>query len=277
MVQSLFGCTPYEEQSLEDILSDIRKWQVDTLSIHDLFVDTIGELKSIRLKNGTYFDSIDFNFQMTILNTVKITNSFLYDLKIIEKSIVDNKIKNSDVKLLKNIGIRSAENNVGYGRDFKNDYSWHNYGESNFSKAENLYKKGRDFFVTLSDALSAADRLEDYKDMNNNTEINITGNGHNIQTGNNSTMNIGISTGSQNEVALLLKGLLDNMDEYFSDKETEKKEEAKEHLEFISEEIKKESPKKSILKNSLTALKCLSTSATFVNTVLSIGTTLNLM
>lgn len=277
MVQSLFGFTQYEEQSLEDILLDIEKWEVYTLRIHDLFVDTIDELQSIKLKNGTYFNSIGFNFRTTILNTVKITDSFLHDLKIIKKSILDNNIKNSDVKLLKNIGTISAKNNIGFGRDFRDDYSWHNYGESNFSKAEKLYQKGRDFFVTLSDASSAANRLEDYKDMKNNTEINITGNGNNIQTGNNSTMNIGISTDSQNEVALLLKNLLENMDEYFSESETKNKEEAKEYIEFISEEIKKDSPKKNILKSSLTALKCLSTSASFVSTVLSIGTTLNLM
>ncbi|MFB5432767.1 hypothetical protein ACE4ZH_17685 [Enterococcus casseliflavus] len=81
---------------------------------------------------------------------------------------------------------------------------------------------------------------------------------------------------SQIEVITLLTSLLDNIDNYFSDEENDKRAEAIEAIEFISSEIKKQEPKKSVLKNVLTSLKILSTSATFVDTVISIGTALNL-
>ena len=153
---------------------------------------------------------------------------------IVKKNIKNNLISDSDIKLLINIGNVSRQNNLSFSRDYKDDYSWFNYEEENFKKAENLYNEGRDFFFSVSDAYYAALRLEDYKTMQNNTHININGNGHNIQTGNNATMNVGGDSDSQIEVIALLTSLLDNIDNYFSDEKNDKRAEAIEAIEFIS-------------------------------------------
>lgn len=271
MVQSPLGYTSYEGQSLINILSDIEEWEVYTLSINSLFQNTIEELE----KNG-YFELIGYNFKMTILNTITTTNTFSHDLKIIKEGIKNNCIQDSDIKLLSKIGNVARDFNYSFPKDFKDDYTWHNHSNDNFLKAEELYQKGRDFFFTLMDASNAANRLEDYKRMTNNTTISINGNGHNIQTGNNSTMNIGTNNGAQEEALALLTTLLENLDSYFSEDENDKKQVAEEYIECVSEEIKKKDPKKAVLNTLLTSLKALCGSVTFVDSIVSIGTTLNL-
>ena len=272
MAQSIFGMTSYEGQSLKDILLDIEAWEIYTTDTKMLFKKTIDELTA-----DNYFNSIGYNFKAAISHTVTITESFLHDFNIVKNNIKNNLISDSDIKLLINIGNVSRQNNLSLSKDYKDDRSWFNYKEENFKKAKNLYQEGKDFFFVISDAYYAALRLEDYKTMQNNTHININGSVGNMQTGDNATMNVGSHSDSQIEVITLLTSLLDNIDNYFSDEENDKREEAIEAIEFISSEIKKQEPKKSILKNILMSLKVLSNSVTFVDTVISIGTALNLL
>lgn len=191
MAQGLIGgATSYEEQSLQDILVDIEKWLFYTEQIKDYILYKKDEL--IRTK---FWNKIPYNFQLTINASILYFDTITYDLSIIKNAIEKNDITDREVKLLNNIGRKSLEYNGEYPMTFKGDAYWHEYGNPDFKAAEEIYCKGRDYFVTLQDASNAACRLGDY--MNNRPII------HN-------TMNIGgsvsdsqIQQGSNNSIQLM--------------------------------------------------------------------------
>ncbi|WP_422404280.1 hypothetical protein [Mammaliicoccus sp. JADD-157] len=270
MTQGLIGgMTPYEDQSLKDIQIDINKWQAYTNMTNTYFEET---LETLDKRN--YLKVIDYDVLSMFKNTIQITNTFLEDFNKINQDISNGQITQMDVKLLKNIGDVSYKNNVEYGQTYKvNDY-WHDYNDvnsnSSFRLAESLYQKGRDFFVTLQDAANASSRLEDYINPNNtnSTTFVVNGTGNNIQQSlsGNMTMNIQKNnTKNVDEIEKLISGILENLDTYFTEKET--KAEIKELIEVIQHENKQEKPKQSMIKTALTGLQTFNESTQFISTI----------
>lgn len=184
MAQGIFGgATSYEEQSLQDILDDIVGWIQYTADKKTFILAQ----KSIVVKSG-FWDKIAFDFQMTILTTITYFDTILYDLNLVELSLVKNCITEKEVNLLRNIGIKAISYNHEYGRTYREDKGdWHEYGNPNFKEVEKIYGKGRDYFVTMQDACNAASRLEDYMEkgpvINNTLSVQGDVTGSQIQQG----------------------------------------------------------------------------------------------
>ncbi|MCC5910032.1 MAG: hypothetical protein JJT76_06305 [Clostridiaceae bacterium] len=172
------GATSYEEQSMKDILSDIESWIEYTKSNKRFIEEGIGHLKECN-----FWDEIPFNFQMTILSTITCQKTYLEDFEIISNAIKDDRVSEKEVKLLAKIGKKAREFNNEYGRTYKDESRWKKYGDKDFKVAENLYARGRDYFVSLQDASNAACRLEDYITTvpavtNNNINQTVSGTGN---------------------------------------------------------------------------------------------------
>lgn len=191
MSQGLIGgATSYEEQSMNDILEDIKRWVEYTQEDCDYISKNIKYLKEC-----SFWDKIPFNFQMTLLSTITCQKTFLEDFNIISEAIANDRVTQKEVNLLYKIGRKARDFNNEYGRTYKEERIWKKYGDKDFRVAEDSYAKGRDYFVTLQDASNASSRLEDYISVvppvvNNSINQQITGNG-NIVTGvNKGTMSI---------------------------------------------------------------------------------------
>lgn len=191
MSQGLIGgATSYEEQSINDILDDIKSWIEYTKTKKSFIEDGIKHLK-----NCGFWNQIPFNFQMTLLSTLTCQNTYLEDLSIVSKAIQDDRITQKEVTLLNKIGKNANDFNHEYGRTYKEEYRWRKYGDKDFEVAEQLYARGRDYFVTMQDASNASSRLQDYISTiplitNNNINQSITGS-MNILTGiNNGEVNV---------------------------------------------------------------------------------------
>ena len=159
---------------MQDIYEDIIGWLNYTIKKKE-FILKGKEL----LYESKFWDEIPLNFQLTIISTISYIDTILYDLNLIKIAIENNFITEKEVTLLRNIGRRSIEFNNEYGRTYKEDLDyWSDYANHNFKIAEEIYAKGRDYFVTMQDATNAAYRLEDYmeKGHQTNNTINISGN-----------------------------------------------------------------------------------------------------
>lgn len=184
MAQGIMGgLTSYEEQSLPDILRDISNW-----------IHYTSERKAFMLKQkdelakSKYWEKIPFDFQLTIITSISYFDTIIHDLELVKRSIEKNRITKREVVLLRNIGIKAVEYNREYGKTYKEDRRyWHDYGNPDFIIAEEMYGKGRDYFVTIQDTANAAYRLEDYMEKGQviNNSLNISGNitGSQIQQG----------------------------------------------------------------------------------------------
>ena len=158
MVQGIFGgATSYEEQSVKDILEDIQNWVRYTLEIKSYL-----ESGQKQLKECGFWNQIPFNFQMTLVSSIEFHKTALHDFDLITKAIENGSITEREVRLLRKIGINARDYNNEYGRTYKEEYRWKKYGDEDFKVAEDMYAKGRDYFVTLQDATNAAARLNDY-------------------------------------------------------------------------------------------------------------------
>lgn len=179
MAQGLIGgATSYEEQSLKDILDDIVNWIFYTEDRKNFLFQ--GQQK---LVSKGYWDSIPYDFQVTVNSSIVFCSTIVHDLNIVKTAIETNSITQREVALLKNIGIKAHEYNCEYPLSFRENRFWHDYDNPNFRIAENIYARGRDFFVTLQDAVNAAHRLEDYMDNRNivNNTLNFAGDVSNTQ------------------------------------------------------------------------------------------------
>ncbi|MEK5038893.1 hypothetical protein [Sporosarcina sp. FSL K6-3457] len=190
MAQGMIGgMTNYEDQSIGDILEDIKGWISYTEEIRNLIETGIDILK----ENG-YWNNIPYSFQATLLSSIRCQNTFLYDLQLVVNAIEQDKLSVREVNLMKKIGKNAIEYNTKYGISYKEESRWKEYDNKDFRVAENLYAKGRDYFVTLQDASNFSGRLPDYintipPSVNQNIYQTIQGNG-NVVAGNNSgTMN----------------------------------------------------------------------------------------
>lgn len=179
MVQSIFGgATSYQEQSLKNIIIDINRWIDYTISTRDFL-----QSSEIYLKSENYWHNIPFNFQMTLLSSITQQNTYLEDFNIILKSINNDSITDREINLLHKIGSMAISFNSEYGKTYKEDSTWKDYENPMFKVAEDMYCKGRDYFVTMQDATNASIRLQDYSIK------------HPIITQNNITQNISRNSG----------------------------------------------------------------------------------
>lgn len=190
MAQGIIGgMTGYDDQSLKDIVEDIKNWKAYTIEIKREFEDGINELRERK-----YWNTIPFNFQMTLLSSLRCFNTYLDDFELILEAIKNGKLTFRDADLLEKIGINAVNYNREYGKTFKEESSWKDYGNADFKVAENLYAHGRDFFVTLQDAVNASARLNDYVNptttiVNQNISQVVNGSGNVITGVNNGSIN----------------------------------------------------------------------------------------
>lgn len=257
MAQGIIGgATSYEEQSLLDILSDINNW-IDYTSDRKAFILT----QKDNLDNSLFWDKIPFDFQLTILTTISYFDTILYDLNIVKKSIENNRITEKEVNLLGNIGKKSREYNREYGKTYKDEHLWKDYGNPDFRVAEEVYGKGRDYFVTMQDAGNAAYRLEDYMEKGQviNNTMSFSGNvtGSQIQQGttnSSQTMTVENSFDYDKVMDVLNKIQKTTNSADFQEDFADKAEQVKEIvLETIQMVQKKEEPTK--IKKALSILK----------------------
>lgn len=273
MVQGLFGGrTSYEMQSLQDINKDLDKWKKYSQKTFSFFEEQL-----TYLNNQNYIKNIPYDLKMIFFQTCSAAKTIINDIEIIEISINNNRITNREVELLKNIGVISIKLNQEYGLIYHEDTLWHEYDNSNFKIAEDLYGTGRDYFVTLQDASNAAERLKQY--INNdvfitNNSTNFINNGvvNNLQQGNDNTIMIENqhSISDIQEINELLKQLIDNLDRYFDKNQNEKQIEAKKTIESIQKELLKSKPQVNFLKQTLESLALLNGSYDFILNVTSI-------
>lgn len=182
MAQGLFGgATSYEEQSLSDIKLDVLKWIGYTKQIQDEM-----NTRLQKAKESGFWSKVGYDFQMTIYSSMRFYETIIEDLNRVKTSIEHNTILDRDVILLRKIGKNSINYNINdYPKSYKggDNERWHDYGNPEFRNVEDMYADGRDFFVTLQDAVNAASRLEDYVNNQNviNNTMNIGGNVENSQ------------------------------------------------------------------------------------------------
>lgn len=271
MAQGLLGgVTSYDGQSLNDILDDIKHWNAYTRDIKKKISDNHKKLIEV-----DFWRKIPFNFQMTILSSLKIFDTYITDFEIINKAISNEQISYREVKLLRKIGQNSIDFNHEYGKTFKEEYSWREYGNIDFQLAEEIYQEGRDFFVTLQDAKNAAHRMEDY--MNHSSvqnQVNVSGNNNNLQVqqgNNNVIMNHRMDV---SKLEQLIKEIYSNLEDGIS---KEVVEEINEYVDVIKEEVTKPTPKRNLLKTALSGLRAIKGSAEFAAAVSAIVEFVQLM
>lgn len=174
MQGSIGGTTDYSEQSCDDILKDIQRWIDETQKI-DAYMNE--HLKMA--KNSGFWRCVDFDFQMTLLTSMKFLKTVVSDLGQVESTIKHDCISEREVRLLRKIGNKAVEYNDEYGKTYHGNHRWQAYDNSDFKVVEDMYGEGRDFFVSLQDAQNASFRLEDYINMdhsNKTTNVNFNGN-----------------------------------------------------------------------------------------------------
>ncbi|MEK4453439.1 hypothetical protein [Paenibacillus sp. FSL L8-0506] len=212
MTQGLFGgATSYNDQSIEDIIEDINEWIDYTKEIKQFLEDGIANSKA-----ANYWNIIPFDFSMTLLASVRCQNTFLNDFDRILNAISNAQLTTREVELLKKIGLNAGKYNSKYGITFKEDNEWKEYGDKNFQVVENMYAQGRDYFVTLQDAMNASVRLSDYINsipqvLNQNINQTVSGNGNIITGINNGAINQNIVEPS--EFTLDIQSALDKLEQ----------------------------------------------------------------
>ena len=209
MVQSLFGgCTDYTEQSLKDIREDILHWKNVSIEIKKEFQETIKTLTEC----GYWEKTVPYDYRVFCNEMMVICDTFLHDFSIVLDAIDQDKITNREIEIMKNIYQISHEREKEWPRVYRTDDSrWHQYGDENFTKAEELYAHGRDYFVMLFDVGNMTFRLKQYMKkeiaVDNSIHVDnsiIVGNDNNIKD---STFH----TGSKNLKNNIIEWLLEHL------------------------------------------------------------------
>lgn len=151
------GATCYEEQSMLDILEDVKRWMTYTQQRNELLEQCRKQLEQVN-----YWQHIAFDFQLTLMSSIQYQKTILCDLEMVVQAIERDAVTDKEITLLRNIGRKAIGYNSEYGQTWHSEERWKEYGASNFKVVEEMYAKGRDYFVTLQDACNAAHRLEDY-------------------------------------------------------------------------------------------------------------------
>lgn len=209
MTQGLFaGCTEYESQSIDNIKEDIINWKKYSEKIKKEFHDVIQNLTEV----GYWKSTVPIDFQIFCCGMQQLCDAFSCDFDKVLSAIVTDKITKREITLMENIHRTAHKKERELVSAYKNDLdSWCQYDDDNFAKTEQLYRDGRDFFVTLFDVDNAAGRMEHY--MKDETIVDnsihaensvIIGNGNKI---NDTTINNNINHAEKN----LCKWLSENV------------------------------------------------------------------
>src|SRR5699024_1447067 len=145
------------------------------------------------LKDSGFWANIPYNFQATLMSSIRCQNTILSDLGFILKAIEENKLTNREVELMKKVGMNEIEYNGEYGETYKEEHNWKAYGNKDFKLVEELYGNGRDYFVTMQDAVNVSVRLRDYINVvpnvvNQNITQTVNGNKNTVNGINNGTI-----------------------------------------------------------------------------------------
>lgn len=178
------GFTTYENQSLSDIVEDIGNWIDYSEKTIEFFENTIDEIK-----NTAFYNKISYDYKSFMYEAIQICRTNIEDFKQVLNAIEQNQLTSEKVDLFFKIGKRAVSNSEENKKCFKGygDERWHDYGNPDFHKVEDLYAKFGDYSATLWDVTNAAVRLRDYIDVPKevtslkyeNKSINI-GNGNTI-------------------------------------------------------------------------------------------------
>lgn len=162
MPRGLFaGATDYSHQTFHDILDDLNNWKT-------ALIRTSEEIKTIikELNAKGYWKKVPDNFTSLIAYAVKF-----YETGIVEIDDIINNLKvevqQNHISRLRSLAKTAHELNQDFGRVWHREYGPKDYGESNFSKVEFLYARGRDMVIDMLDMSNVAERLEDYIGMKN--------------------------------------------------------------------------------------------------------------
>lgn len=167
MTQSLFaGCTDYTEQSLEDIRKDIAHWKKLSAEVKEEFRGIIQELTEC----GYWEKNVPSEFRSFCGEIMTICDTFSHDFSMVLAAIDQDSITKREIAIMNNIYQVAHERERECPKVYRtNNSRWHEYGDENFEKANDLYAHGRDYFVTLFDVGTAVFRLEHY--MKEETKI----------------------------------------------------------------------------------------------------------
>lgn len=161
------GDTSYENQSLEDIKTDIKDW----LRVSEEVKREYSSQYNLVIQSELY-NKIPYNYKSFLNVFGSIVDANIEDFKLVLDSINDRCITESRVNLFIKIGEKSIENFDKHKSYFYSEkYDWHKYGDTNFDKVEELYALIGDYLADLWDVTNAGNRLKDYIDSTNNESI----------------------------------------------------------------------------------------------------------
>src|SRR5699024_1569925 len=186
MAQGIFGgMTSYEDQSIADIVEDIKRWTAYTKEIKKFIEDGIDALK-----DSGFWANIQYNFQATLMSSIRCQNTIISDIGFILKAIEETKLTNREVELMKIVGMNTIEYTGENEETYKEEHNWKAYGNKDFKLVEELYGNGRDYFVTMQDAVNVSVRLGDYINVvpnvvNQNITQTVNGNKNTVNGINN--------------------------------------------------------------------------------------------
>ena len=163
------GMTDYSDQNLSDIAEDISSWIEYCEKTKEKFESNIAAIK----KEGLWESTVPYDFQNFCLNLPETCETYIHDFKIVLKSVEIDCITQREIKLMRNLWEKAHENERWCVEAYK--YSepdgWCDFGTPEFEKIEELYAKGRDFYVTMFDTGNVAARMEDYMKKDNVVEV----------------------------------------------------------------------------------------------------------
>lgn len=160
MAKGMFaGSTDYSHQTLDDIKSDIKS-EVENLNY---FIEKIKENIEFLEDNDYWNSNVPNNFKWFISYCLKAYDTARIDFSDILNDI-DYEVKEHHCIRLNKISTVADEINRDIGRLWHQDYNekYKDYGNSNFTKVENIYAITRDIAVNLLDFDNLAVRLRDY-------------------------------------------------------------------------------------------------------------------
>lgn len=175
------GATSYENQSLSDIIKDIKAW----ISYSEELCEEIN-CRIKELKCSEFYPKIPYNYWAVIVSIPKICKTNIEDLTQVLSAIDTHTLSEKKVELFYKVGKNSIKNSEENRKCYRcNDERWHDYDNADFRKVETIYADFGDYCATLWDVTNAASRLKDYIDIPKEiTSMKIEDNSINIGDGN---------------------------------------------------------------------------------------------
>lgn len=155
------GATSYENQSLNDIIKDIKVW----ISYSEELCEEVN-CKINELKCSEFYSKIPYNYWAVIVSIPKICRTNIEDLTQVLSAIDTHTLSEKKVDLFYKVGKNSFKNSEENRKCYRcNDERWHDYDNADFRKVETIYADFGDYCATLWDVTNAASRLKDYIDI----------------------------------------------------------------------------------------------------------------